>query len=104
MPDTNTNVPPAASAPEPSAAARGYFNKEQLDDIALAESVLNAAQANKPALATRDIDATFLTRFFLNHHRSAVQHAADALWPWSAEASRPTRKTFALPLTRPLNL
>jgi hypothetical protein len=40
----------------------------------------------------------------LNHHRSAVQRAADALWPWALEASRPTRKTYDLPLTRPLNL
>ncbi len=30
----------------------------------------------------------------LNHHRSAVQHTADALLPWSTKASRPTRKTF----------
>lgn len=40
----------------------------------------------------------------LNHHRSAIQHAADAIWPWNTEANRPTRKTFALPLTRPLSL
>lgn len=246
MPDSTTPVPPADSIAAQPSAARGYFNKEQIDDIALAESILNAAGANQPALATRDIDAAFLTRFsdltaeargraataaagtgdaqeatletsaaakvlytalqgiqsaakqkhrmlaidgdpatnfptdgylmhtrinqsrpvllqsaealiaratedslpgyktpeaiqavkdllaayrrdaadqqettrtkelarldrdelieLLNHHRSAVQHAADALWPWSAETSRPTRKTFSLPLTRPLNL
>jgi len=27
----------------------------------------------------------------LNTRRSAIQHAADAIWPWSVEASRPTR-------------
>ncbi len=40
----------------------------------------------------------------LNTRRSSIQHAADALWPWSLEANRPVRKTFALPLTRPLGM
>jgi hypothetical protein len=246
MPDTTPPVPPTDSTPAEPAPARGYFNKEQLKDTALAESVLTAAQANQAQLATREIDAAFLTRYsdlttesrrrttaaaeeaddseeatletsatatalyialqgiqsaakqkhrmlaidgdpttnfptdgylmsvrmnqsraillqsaetliaratadnlpgyktpesikaiddllrdyredksaqqqttrskelsrlnrdelveLLNHHRSAVQHAADALWPWSIEINRPTRKTFALPLNRPLNL
>ncbi|MBC8127867.1 MAG: hypothetical protein H8M99_12070 [Gloeobacteraceae cyanobacterium ES-bin-144] len=37
----------------------------------------------------------------LNTRRASIQHAADVIWPWSDEANRPTRKTFALPLNRP---
>jgi hypothetical protein len=40
----------------------------------------------------------------LNTRRSAIQHAADSLWPWSDEALRPIRKTFSLPLNRPLGM
>ncbi len=246
MPDNTTPVTATVSTTPQAVASRGYFNKEQLEDIALAESVLSATKANQPILASRDIDGTFITRYgdftteahrraaatageaddsqeatlessaaakalysalqgiqsaakqkhrmfaidgdpatnfptdgylmhtrinqsrpvllqsaetliarasedslpgyktpesiqavqdllsayrqdvadqqettrskelarlnrdelieLLNNHRSAVQHAADALWPWNTETSRPTRKTFALPLTRPLNL
>lgn len=35
---------------------------------------------------------------------SSIQHAADAVWPWSSEANRPIRKTFRLPLTRPMGM
>ena len=239
-------TPPTAPVETKIPQTRGYFNQAQLDDIALGESVLAAATANKPALADRDIDEAFLTRTtdltgearlrasraasesddseeatlassktaaalytalqgiqsaakqkhrmlaidgdpatnfstagyligsrlngsranllqnaatlitritedslpgyktpaaikavedlltafredkaaqqettrtketarldrdelieLLNNHRSAIQHAADAIWPWSNEANRPTRKTFALPLTRPLGM
>jgi hypothetical protein len=246
MPENTTPAPPAETATPQPATGRGYFNKDQLEDITLAETVHSAAEANAATLASRDVDTAFLTRLGalaaearrryataageaddlaestlqasaaatalytalqaiqsaakqknrmlaidgdpatnfptdgylmhtrinqnravllqsaetliaratedslpgyktpeaiqtvknlldayrqdkagqqestrtkelarldrdslidqLNLHRSAVQHAADALWPWSAETSRPTRKTFALPLTRPLNL
>ena len=40
----------------------------------------------------------------LNTRRSSIQHAADALWAWNIEAHRPIRKTFALPLTRPMGM
>ena len=40
----------------------------------------------------------------LNTRRSSIQHAADALWPWSSEANRPIRKTFALPLNRAMGM
>ncbi len=36
----------------------------------------------------------------INTRRSAVQHAADAIWPATVEATRPIRKTFSIPLTR----
>jgi hypothetical protein len=58
--------------------------------------------------ATRDKEITRLDRddliHILNTRRSSIQHAADALWPWSIEANRPIRKTFALPLNRPLGM
>ncbi len=40
----------------------------------------------------------------LNTRRSAIQHAADALWPYSTEANRPIRKTYGLPLSRPMGM
>lgn len=39
----------------------------------------------------------------INARRMAIQHAADALWPYTAEGARPIRKSFQLPLTRPFN-
>lgn len=39
----------------------------------------------------------------INARRMAIQHAADALWPYTTPASRPTRKSFQLPLSRPFN-
>ncbi|MBE2286698.1 MAG: hypothetical protein IAE77_24795 [Prosthecobacter sp.] len=38
----------------------------------------------------------------INTRRSAVQHTADVLWPYTQETSRPIRKTFKLPLGRPM--
>jgi hypothetical protein len=40
----------------------------------------------------------------LNTRRSAIQHAADAVWPYSEETNRPVRKTCGLPLTRPMGM
>ncbi len=39
----------------------------------------------------------------INSRRMAIQHAADALWPYTAPAARPVRKTFQPPLVRPFN-
>ncbi len=39
----------------------------------------------------------------INARRMSIQHAADALWPYTDEASRPVRKRFKLPLDRPFN-
>ena len=244
MPDSTT--PPVAPAETETPRPRGYFNRAQLEDITLSESVQAAAHANPAAMADRDIDAAFLLKFqeaideahsrsaatasqaadaqeatlesnqtaaalraalqaiqsaakqkykmlaidgdsttnfptdgyliggrlngsranllqsavtliararqdnlpgyktpesiaaveallaqyrddkdtqqettrsketarldrddlieLVNARRAAVQHAADAIWPWSLEANRPTRKTFSLPLTRPLGM
>ena len=40
----------------------------------------------------------------INVRRSALQHAADALWPYTSEDSISFRKAFLLPLSRPLSL
>ncbi|MEY3895213.1 MAG: hypothetical protein RLZZ214_732, partial [Verrucomicrobiota bacterium] len=40
----------------------------------------------------------------LNTRRSVIQHAADAVWPYAAEASRLVLKTFSLQLTRPMGM
>lgn len=39
----------------------------------------------------------------INARRMAIQHAADALWPYTAETSRPIRRRFSLPPDRPFN-
>jgi hypothetical protein len=38
----------------------------------------------------------------LNTRRAAVQFAADAIWPYTQESTRPIRTAFLLPATRPL--
>ena len=40
----------------------------------------------------------------LNTRRSAIQHAADAIWPYTDEMNRPIRKSFEIPLSRPLGI
>lgn len=40
----------------------------------------------------------------INTRRSAIQHAADALWPYTDEANAGQRKAFELPANRPLSL
>ena len=39
----------------------------------------------------------------INARRMAIQHAADALWPYTTETHRPTRRRFKLPVDRPFN-
>jgi hypothetical protein len=38
----------------------------------------------------------------INTRRSALQHAADVIWPYTQDPNRPIRKTFELPLGRPM--
>ncbi len=40
----------------------------------------------------------------INTRRSATQHAADAIWPYTDEANAGQRKAFELPQNRPLSL
>ena len=37
----------------------------------------------------------------INSHRIAIQHAADALWPYTDQENRNVRRSFKLPLARP---
>jgi hypothetical protein len=39
----------------------------------------------------------------INTRRMAIQHAADALWPYTAKSTRPIRKALQLPQSRPFN-
>lgn len=40
----------------------------------------------------------------LNTRRSAIQHAADAIWPYTEVLTRPIRSSFQIPTARPLTL
>jgi hypothetical protein len=40
----------------------------------------------------------------INTRRSAIQHAADAIWPYSEEENAAQRKAFELPQNRPLSM
>jgi hypothetical protein len=40
----------------------------------------------------------------LNTRRSAIQHAADAIWPYTDVLTRPIRSSFQIPTARPLTL
>jgi hypothetical protein len=42
-----------------------------------------------------------LSRDVLNNRRTAVQLAADALWPYTDEITRPIRAAFKIPTNRP---
>jgi hypothetical protein len=80
------------------------------EKIAAVETLLATykGKENDQAEITRDKELTRLDRddlvHVLNTRRSSIQHAADAIWPWSVEANRPIRKTLALPLNRPLGM
>jgi len=39
----------------------------------------------------------------INARRIAIQHAADALWPYTEEGNAPVRQLFKLPVDRPFN-
>ena len=40
----------------------------------------------------------------INTRRSAIQHAADGIWPYTDEANAGQRKAFELPPNRPLSI
>jgi len=85
----------------------GFLTPQKITDV----EALLASYKNDKSAQTNAIKEKELTRLdrddllhVLNTRRSAVQHAADAVWPWSDEAHRPIRKTFGLPLTRPMGM
>jgi hypothetical protein len=85
----------------------GFKTPEKIGAVELLLANYRGKEADKTEI-TRDKEISRLDRddllHVLNTRRSAIQHAADALWPWSLEANRPIRKTFALPLNRPLGM
>ncbi len=85
----------------------GFKTPEKIAAVETLLSTYKGKEADKTE-ATRDKELTRLDRddliHVLNTRRSSIQHAADAIWPWSIEANRPIRKTFALPLNRPLGM
>ena len=80
------------------------------EKIAAVQDLLDAFRGDKSAQqdVSKDKELARLGRdellHVLNTRRSSIQHAADAIWPWNDEAHRPIRKTFALPLTRPMGM
>jgi hypothetical protein len=61
MPESTTTPP--ASTPPAVPNNRGYFNQAQLEDLALADSVLTAAASHPAEMADRDLTASWLSQF-----------------------------------------
>jgi hypothetical protein len=78
------------------------------EKIAAVEALLTAYSATEDgqAVSSRDKELARLDRDGLLHNinsrRLTIQHAADALWPPTDEATRPIRKSFSLPPSRSL--
>ena len=87
-------------------ALPGYKTPEALARIATdiqAYKDATASQSERDEAAEQDrIQRDALVKK-INARRTATQHAADALFPYTEEENRPTRKRFKLPLDRPLN-
>ncbi len=85
----------------------GFKTPEKIDAVSTLLTAYRGKSSDQKE-TTRDKEIARLNRddliHVLNTRRAAIQHAADGRWPWSIEAHRPIRKTFALPLTRPLGL
>jgi hypothetical protein len=84
----------------------GYKTPEALAKIAAdiaAYKSATATQNEREQLAEEDrIERDTLVKK-LNARRTAIQHAADALWPYTTEANAPLRKRFKLQVDRPFN-
>ncbi|MEO5917911.1 MAG: hypothetical protein ABIS50_27000 [Luteolibacter sp.] len=85
----------------------GFKTPEKIDAVSTLLTAYRGKSSDQQE-TTRDKEIARLDRddliHVLNTRRSAIQHAADSRWPWSNEANRPIRKTFGLPLTRPLGM
>ena len=83
----------------------GYKTPESIAAVQAALDTYKAADsgqqnAEEDRFTDRSDRDALLTK--INARRQAIQHAADALWPYTEDASRPIRKSFQLPLSRPL--
>ena len=97
--DTLKNKAAADSLP-------GYKTPEALAKIATdiaAYKTATATQSERDQDAAEDrIERDALVKK-INARRTAIQHAADALWPYTTEANGPIRKRFKLQPDRPFN-
>lgn len=84
----------------------GYKTPEALAKIGadiVAYKTATASQSERDQEAEQDrIERDALVRK-INARRTAIQHAADALWPYTSEDNAPTRKRFKLQGDRPFN-
>jgi hypothetical protein len=84
----------------------GYKTPEAVDAIAAdiaAYKTATATQSERDQEAEQDrIERDALVKK-INARRTAIQHAADALWPYTEAANAPTRKRFKLQPDRPFH-
>lgn len=79
-------------------------------DIKAVEDALEAYRGSETESENADSDQVGETTSrdklmkTINTRRSATQHAADAIWPYTDEANAGQRKAFELPQNRPLTL
>ena len=85
---------PGYRTPEAIAAVEAALTLYKNEDSAQATAEEERAKDRiaRDALITR-----------INSRRLAIQHAADGIWPYTNPDNRPVRRTFQLPLSRPLN-
>lgn len=85
----------------------GFKTPEKIADVQKLYNALNSSESDQQE-TTRDKELTRIDRdgliHLINTRRSAVQYAADALWPAADTAHRPIRKTFSIPPTRALGI
>jgi hypothetical protein len=87
-------------------ALPGYKTPESLAAIQTAIDAYKeatATQAERDQEAADDRIARDKLIKKINSRRMAIQHAADALWPYTDDDHHPVRKLFKLPLDRPFN-
>jgi hypothetical protein len=84
----------------------GYRTPESIkaieDDIKTYRSA-TATQKEKDEESEKDRIARDALIRKINSRRMSIQHAIDALYPYTAEPNHPTRRRFKLPTDRPFN-
>ena len=84
----------------------GFKTPEKIQDI---EDLLTEYEGFESSQQTGTVrkEVARLTRDqlidTLNTRRSAIQFAADAIWPFNEELNRPIRKSFRIPQDRPMS-
>jgi hypothetical protein len=104
----NSRIPPSISIPPKVSLATRRLTRSR--SVTAVETLLAAYRGHSgdQQESTKDKEPARLDHDqllnILNIRRSSIRHAVDAVWPYSAEAHRPIRKTFCLPLTRPMGM